>query len=159
MAACELGLHDIYLNVAGGLRITEPAADLAAAAALVSSLVRRRRSRPTRVYFGEIGLSGAIRPVAQAQARLKEAAKLGFASAVAPRRAASEGAGRPPVGRDCRSLHITDLVAGDRSATSGVQAQSGAAGRRVTGADAGSESRPSCRDGSAPAKLYNDLAI
>src|SRR5919199_2063764 len=79
----RLGQHDVYLNVAGGVRITEPAADLAAAAALVSSLSSAPLP-PDSVYFGELGLSGAIRPVAQAQARLKEAAKLGFAQAVAP---------------------------------------------------------------------------
>ena len=61
----RLGMHDVYLNVAGGLRITEPAADLAAAAALVSSLSGSPLPADT-VYFGEIGLSGAIRPVAQA---------------------------------------------------------------------------------------------
>ena len=76
-------MHDVYLNVAGGLRITEPAADLAAAAALVSSLSGTPLPSD-RVYFGEMGLSGAIRPVSQAAARLKEAAKLGFEHAWAP---------------------------------------------------------------------------
>ncbi len=93
----RLGMHDVYLNVAGGLRITEPAADLAAAAALVSSLSGSPLP-PDAVYFGEIGLSGAIRPVAQAQARLKEAAKLGFASAVAPAAARRDGASGLPSG-------------------------------------------------------------
>ena len=79
----KLSGHDVYLNVAGGLRIQEPAADLAAAAALVSSLAGA--SLPAdAVYFGEVSLSGAVRPVAQAAARLKEAAKLGFARAVMP---------------------------------------------------------------------------
>ncbi len=79
----KLGGHDVYLNVAGGLRIQEPAADLAAAAALVSSLAGA--SLPAEaVYFGEVSLSGAVRPVAQAAARLKEAAKLGFTRAFAP---------------------------------------------------------------------------
>src|SRR6201990_3170256 len=79
----KLSGHDVYLNVAGGLRIHEPAADLAAAAALVSSLVNA--PLPTdAVYFGEISLSGVVRPVAQTAARLKEAAKLGFARAVLP---------------------------------------------------------------------------
>ena len=82
-AGLRLGQHDVYLNVAGGLRISEPAADLAAAAALVSSLTGAQL--PTdAVYFGEIGLSGSVRPVSHAPARLKEAAKLGFRSAVAP---------------------------------------------------------------------------
>ena len=61
----RLGGHDVYLNVAGGLRIQEPAADLAAAAALVSSLANAPLPADA-VYFGEVSLSGAIRPVAQA---------------------------------------------------------------------------------------------
>ncbi len=79
----KLSGHDVYLNVAGGLRIQEPAADLAAAAALVSSLVNAPLP-PDAVYFGEISLSGAVRPVAQTASRLKEAAKLGFGRAVLP---------------------------------------------------------------------------
>jgi len=86
----RLSGHDVYLNVAGGLRINEPAADLAAAAALVSSLVHAPLPADA-VYFGEISLSGAVRPVAQAAARLKEAQKLGFARAILPE-AAREGA-------------------------------------------------------------------
>jgi DNA repair protein RadA/Sms len=85
----RLGSHDVYLNVAGGLRIQEPAADLAAAAALVSSLANAPLPADA-VYFGEISLSGAVRPVTQAAARLKEAAKLGFARAVAPEAARGE---------------------------------------------------------------------
>lgn len=88
----KLGGHDVYLNVAGGLRIHEPAADLAAAAALVSSLAHA--PLPTdAVYFGEISLSGAVRPVAQASARLKEAAKLGFGKAVVPETARGDASG------------------------------------------------------------------
>jgi DNA repair protein RadA/Sms len=86
----KLSGHDVYLNVAGGLRIQEPAADLAAAAALVSSLAAAPLPADA-VYFGEVSLSGAVRPVAQAAARLKEAAKLGFARAVMPQSAAAEG--------------------------------------------------------------------
>jgi DNA repair protein RadA/Sms len=106
-AGLKLGMHDIYLNVAGGLRITEPAADLAAAAALVSSLSGAPLS-PDSVYFGEIGLSGSVRPVAQAPARLKEAAKLGFTRAVTP-------TSREKVdvaGLDAGAIgHIADMVA------------------------------------------------
>ena len=87
----KLGGHDVYLNVAGGLRIMEPAADLAAAAALVSSLANAPLPADA-VYFGEVSLSGAVRPVAQAAARLKEAQKLGFARAVVPEAARSEAA-------------------------------------------------------------------
>ena len=79
----RLAGHDVYLNVAGGLRIHEPAADLAAAAALVSSLANAPLPADA-VYFGEVSLSGAVRPVAQTAARLKEAQKLGFARAIVP---------------------------------------------------------------------------
>jgi len=79
----RLGDCDVYLNVAGGLRIGEPAADLAVAAALVSSRVGAALP-PDCVYFGEVSLSGVIRPVSHAAARLKEAQKLGFTRAVFP---------------------------------------------------------------------------
>ena len=79
----KLASHDVYLNVAGGLRVNEPAADLAAAAALVSSLAGAPLPSDA-VYFGEVSLSGAVRPVAQSPARLKEAAKLGFQRAFLP---------------------------------------------------------------------------
>ncbi len=75
---------DVYLNIAGGMRISEPAADLAVAAALMSS--RQDTALPgDTVVFGEISLSGALRPITQAESRLKEAAKLGFSAALAPR--------------------------------------------------------------------------
>jgi DNA repair protein RadA/Sms len=81
----SLGANDIYLNVAGGLRIGEPAADLAVAAALVSALTQNPVPAET-VVFGEIGLSGEVRAVSQSDARLKEAGKLGFACALTPPR-------------------------------------------------------------------------
>lgn len=82
-AGVRLGPYDIYLNVAGGLRVAEPAADLAAAAALVSSLTGIGLP-PDQIFFGEIALSGSIRPVAHPVPRLKEAAKLGFRRALVP---------------------------------------------------------------------------
>jgi len=84
-ARCGLALggRDVYLNVAGGLRVAEPAADLAVAAALLSSLSDQPVPERT-VAFGEIGLGGEVRPVAQPETRLKEAAKLGFARAYVP---------------------------------------------------------------------------
>jgi DNA repair protein RadA/Sms len=85
----RLSGHDVYLNVAGGLRIQEPAADVAAAAALVSSLAHAPLPADA-VYFGEVSLSGAVRPVAQTSARLKEAQKLGFARAIVPEAARNE---------------------------------------------------------------------
>ncbi|WP_409361752.1 DNA repair protein RadA [Bartonella heixiaziensis] len=79
----RFGQHDVYLNVAGGYRISEPAADLAVAAALVSSL--SNIPLPTDyVYFGEISLSGAIRAVAHSGQRINEAKKLGFQGSVQP---------------------------------------------------------------------------
>jgi DNA repair protein RadA/Sms len=87
-ARCGLGFaeRDVYLNVAGGLRITEPAADLAAAAALASSALETALPQDC-VVFGEISLSGDVRAVSRSEMRLKEAAKLGFARALAPQAA------------------------------------------------------------------------
>jgi len=80
----SFGNRDVYLNVAGGLRVTEPAADLAVAAALLSALTDQPLP-PRGIVFGEISLSGAIRPVTQAEQRVKEAVKLGFTEALAPK--------------------------------------------------------------------------
>jgi DNA repair protein RadA/Sms len=84
-ARCGLGFggRDVYLNVAGGLRIGEPASDLAAAAALASSLIDVALPQDC-VVFGEISLSGDVRPVSRSEMRVKEAAKLGFSRALAP---------------------------------------------------------------------------
>jgi len=84
-ARCGVRLsgHDVYLNVAGGLRVAEPAADLAVAAALISALSGVALQADC-VYFGEVSLSGAIRSVRQSDTRLREAAKLGFGAAVVP---------------------------------------------------------------------------
>ena len=100
----RLGDCDVYLNVAGGLRINEPAADLAVAAALVSS--RLNAPLPAEaVYFGEVSLSGAVRPVSHAAARLKEARKLGFDRATQPIAKDGDGAGGTMIAA------LTDLVA------------------------------------------------
>jgi DNA repair protein RadA/Sms len=80
-AGVTIGANDVYLNVAGGLKVREPAADLAVAAALLSSLTGTVIPHGTAV-FGEVALSGAIRPVGQTEARLKEAQKLGLREAV-----------------------------------------------------------------------------
>jgi DNA repair protein RadA/Sms len=84
-ARAGLGLsgHDVYLNVAGGLKVGEPAADLASAAALISSFTGNPLPKDS-VFFGEISLSGDVRPAPQAELRLKEAAKLGFTTAIVP---------------------------------------------------------------------------
>jgi DNA repair protein RadA/Sms len=91
---CGISLHDkeVYLNVAGGLRINEPAADMAVAAALLSALTDTPLPEDL-VVFGEVGLSGQTRTVARADARLKEAEKLGFARAWLPQSAASKQTG------------------------------------------------------------------
>ncbi len=75
----RIGANDIYLNVAGGLKINEPAADLAVAAALISSLTNSPLPQDA-AYFGEISLAGGVRPVSHAGLRLREAEKLGFGS-------------------------------------------------------------------------------
>ena len=76
---------DVYLNVAGGMKVSEPAADLAVATALLSA--REDAALPAdTVVFGEISLSGALRPVGQTENRLKEAGKLGFTTAIVPER-------------------------------------------------------------------------
>ena len=87
---CGLGFggRDVYLSVAGGLRITEPAADLAVAAALISALCDEPLPEEC-VAFGEVALSGDVRPAGRTELRLKEAAKLGFKSAFAPKGAES----------------------------------------------------------------------
>lgn len=82
-AGLSFAEHDVYLNVAGGLRIGEPAADLAVAAALASARLDVPLPREA-VVFGEISLAGTVRPVTMTEARLKEAAKLGFKAAFAP---------------------------------------------------------------------------
>ena len=89
---------DVFLNVAGGMRVNEPAADLAIAGALLSA---REDSAlpPEAVLFGEISLSGALRPVAQAENRLKEAQKLGFSQAILPDSQKVEGAGGMGINR------------------------------------------------------------
>ncbi len=103
-----LGSQDVYLNIAGGLRISEPAADLAVAAALVSSLGNSPVPE-SLIVFGEIGLSGEVRSVGQYDQRLSEAAKLGFAEALVPPRRGSRG--RSAGGLKLREIaHLQDLV-------------------------------------------------
>lgn len=118
-ARCGLQLSDcdIYLNIAGGLRISEPAADMAVAAALISSLTDI--SIPAdMVFFGEVGLAGEVRPVAQPDLRLKESGKLGFHQAIVPslpKKGKKSGGGEKKKDKpggvtlyDCS--HIQDLI-------------------------------------------------
>jgi DNA repair protein RadA/Sms len=115
----KLGQYDVYLNVAGGLKVAEPAADLAAAAALVSSLTGAALPHDA-VYFGEIALSGSVRAVAHTGLRLKEAAKLGFTTAFSPSSPRAEGEnvriGSKPISS------VASLVA--QIAAAGVEAKS-----------------------------------
>ncbi len=98
----SIGSHDVYLNIAGGLRINEPAADLAVAAALISAL-SGEAVPPEAVIFGEIGLAGEVRGVGQMELRLKEAAKLGFSRAIIPSR--RQGA----TGRTSQGVAVTEI--------------------------------------------------
>src|SRR5262249_23419573 len=119
----RLGDCDVYLNVAGGLRIAEPAADLAVAAALVSSRLNQPLP-PDCAYFGEVSLSGSIRAVSHAPMRLKEARKLGFSRAVVPASPIETETGRAPGVRAIDQL--ADLVAAI-GASAGLTAHSVAA--------------------------------
>ncbi len=79
----EVGGYDVFVNAVGGVRIDEPAADLAIALAVVSSL-RNKPLHAKTLVFGEVGLAGEIRPVQRGQDRIREAAKLGFKTVVIP---------------------------------------------------------------------------
>jgi DNA repair protein RadA/Sms len=116
----------MVLAVAGGMRIHEPAGDLAAAAALVSSLANAPLPADA-VYFGEVSLSGAVRPVAQAAARLKEAAKLGFNQAVVPEAARAESAEHGIKVTDVASLTnlVADIAARGKAGKAGMSAKIG----------------------------------
>jgi DNA repair protein RadA/Sms len=84
--------HDVYVNVAGGLRIDEPAADLAVAMALASSL-RERPVRPATALAGEVALSGRLREATRADRRAVEASRLGFDRLLTGRARGSSGDG------------------------------------------------------------------
>lgn len=113
----SLSGHDIFLNIAGGIRIAEPAADLAVAAALISALSGKALPAET-VLFGEIGLAGEIRQVPQPDLRLKEAAKLGFEEGVVPLNKNKKGAGSVSIKRT-EVAHISDIA--DMFASADVQ--------------------------------------
>ncbi len=95
---------DVFVNVAGGMRVSEPAADLAVAGAILSAR-EDVAIPPDMVLFGEISLSGALRPVTQTENRLKEASKLGFTQAIAPARSKMGQA------TEMRVREMPDLVA------------------------------------------------
>jgi DNA repair protein RadA/Sms len=102
--------NDVYLNVAGGLRVGEPAADLAVAAALVSGVTGVPVPHDA-VVFGEIGLAGEVRQVGQSEARLKEALRLGFQQALVPARRKGAARKSSADGLALREIdRLTDLV-------------------------------------------------
>lgn len=101
--------QDIYLNVAGGLRISEPAADMAAAAALVSALLDRPLDN-SLVLIGEVALTGTLRPVGQSDTRLKEAEKLGFTRAIVPKGGSALKGGSLRLDRPANINALTALI-------------------------------------------------
>jgi DNA repair protein RadA/Sms len=111
----RIGANDIYLNVAGGLKVNEPAADLAVAAALISSLSGAPLP-PTAVYFGEISLAGGIRPVVHASLRLRESEKLGFTDAVTGRLGAGDRNGGLALTEFTNLHELVGRIAAGRSA-------------------------------------------
>ncbi|MFM9890943.1 MAG: magnesium chelatase domain-containing protein, partial [Rickettsiales bacterium] len=102
-AGMKFSDKEVFLNVAGGLKINEPAADVAAALALISALLDKPLP-PSLVSFGEIGLTGEIRSVSRADTRLKEARQLGFSAALVPEGSAEKKSAAHPVG------HVDALV-------------------------------------------------
>ncbi len=108
----EIGMNDVFLSVAGGLKITEPAADLAVASALLSSIANIAVPSDT-IIFGEIGLSGEIRHVGQIEQRLKEASKLGFNSAFVPTTVGRKKTGKNKYNSDITVIeleHLSDIL-------------------------------------------------
>ncbi|KGB27436.1 DNA repair protein RadA [Candidatus Liberibacter solanacearum] len=108
-ARCKIkfGNHDVHLNVAGGYRISEPAADLAVAAALISSIFCIPLPSSC-IYFGEVSLSGDVRPVGHIQQRLKEAEKIGFLSGIFPE--PSKGECKIGIIDSQHIINLSDLV-------------------------------------------------
>ena len=105
-AGASFAGRDVYLNVVGGLRLEEPAVDLAIAAALLSA-IGERPLPPQAAFFGEVGLLGEVRPVGRAEVRLREAGALGFSTAYAPR---LEGSRRPGEMRVIELEHVRELA-------------------------------------------------
>jgi DNA repair protein RadA/Sms len=115
-AGVALGQADVFVNVAGGVRIDEPGADLAIALAIVSA-AKGAPVKPKLAAFGEIGLTGRLRPAAQSERRLEECAKLGLAAAVAP-------AGTPARGK-LRVLEADTLKQAARAAIDAERPEGG----------------------------------
>jgi DNA repair protein RadA/Sms len=149
----KLGMHDIYLNIAGGLRVQEPAADLAAAAALVSSL--SGAALPLRHGVFRRGRAFGRDPPRRARAgRAEGGAQARLSAAVSPARAQRSAGARPARGTSSIG-HIADLVAGDRGHPP-ARKTGAAAPRRVTAADRRGYTPPPCRP--APPRLASRQA-
>ena len=119
-ARVPVGGSDVYLSTVGGVRIGEPAADLAVALSVASSVVDAALP-PNAVAFGEVGLAGELRPVSGMPRRLAEAARLGFRTAFTPRGVVGSG----PVPDGMRVVEVGD-VAGAVVAALDVPAPRGA---------------------------------
>ena len=104
-AGIGLGSHDVYANLAGGLSVAEPGLDLPVALALASSM-RDRPMASDAVAIGEVGLLGELRPIAGVERRLREAARLGFATAIVPRPGRG---GRPTEVSGLRVIEVATL--------------------------------------------------
>ncbi len=117
----RLSGHDIFLNIAGGIRISEPAADLAVAAALISAMSGEVLPAET-VFFGEVGLAGEIRQVSQPELRLKEASKLGFEEAFIPKIPQKKGQKATSTGNSGLRTHETDHISALAARFSGSDA-------------------------------------
>jgi len=96
----RLGLHllnnDVYVNIAGGLNVYEPSADLGIVTAMISSY-RNLAVPPDTVIFGEVGLAGEVRAINQAQLRIREASSLGFKKCILPRNSLPASEGSPDI--------------------------------------------------------------
>ncbi|MCL2752708.1 MAG: DNA repair protein RadA, partial [Defluviitaleaceae bacterium] len=103
-----LSMADCYINIAGGMKLTEPAADLAAIAAIVSSS-KNIAINPHTLIFGEAGLAGEVRAINHAKRRIDEAAKLGFTEAIIPQ-ANLKGLSRPDGMKILGVSSITELL-------------------------------------------------
>jgi DNA repair protein RadA/Sms len=110
-AGIALGQADVFVNVAGGVRIDEPGADLGIAVAIASA-ARGAKVRPGVACFGEVGLTGRLRTASQSERRLAECAKLGFAEAVAPEGTAARGKIRVQAAATLKEATRTALDAG-----------------------------------------------
>jgi DNA repair protein RadA/Sms len=100
----RLGGHDIFINVAGGIRVDEPAVDLGVAASMASSFLDRPIDAGT-VVFGEVGLTGEVRGIHQTDIRIKEAARMGFRRCILPQTPSMNGS----LGKKMEFIRVSNL--------------------------------------------------